>query len=136
MRTIPDDLVGFDFVWSCCSLEHLGSLEKGLEFIHESLKCVRPGGIAVHTTAFNLSANDWTLATGPVVAYRRRDIEDLARQLRKQGHEIVLNFTLGDKEADLRVDGEPCYLKRPRPLKYVLGNFVLTAIGLIIGKKA
>jgi SAM-dependent methyltransferase len=134
MRAVPADLADFDFTWSCCSLEHLDTLKKGIDFIHESLRCLRPGGFAVHTTALNLSSNDLTLETGPVVAYRRRDIEDLARTLLAQGHEIVLNFTLGDRERDIYVDGAPDYRKKPGPLKYVLGNFVLTAIGLIIRK--
>ena len=29
MTAIPDDLAGFDFCWSSCALEHLGSLAAG-----------------------------------------------------------------------------------------------------------
>ncbi len=54
MNNITSDLRGFDFLWSSCSLEHLGSLQHGLTFIENSLNCLRPGGIAVHTTEFNL----------------------------------------------------------------------------------
>jgi SAM-dependent methyltransferase len=61
MRAIPADLRGFDFVWSSCSLEHLGTIGRGLRFILDALECVRPGGFAVHTTEFNLSSNRWTL---------------------------------------------------------------------------
>jgi len=136
MRAIPSGLTGFDFTWSCCSLEHLDSLENGVRFIHESLACVRPGGIAVHTTELNLSSNDLTIETGPVVAYRRRDIEALARHLMAQGHEIVLNFTLGNKPGDHLVEGAPDWSKTPHPLKFVLSTFVLTAIGLLIRKRA
>src|SRR5207253_9140865 len=72
MRSIPDDLRGFDFCWSVCSLEHLGTLAAGLDFIENSLKTLVPGGIAVHTTAFNVHSNEDTLETGPSVAYRER----------------------------------------------------------------
>ncbi len=30
MNLIPDDLTDFDFIWSSCAFEHLGSIEKGL----------------------------------------------------------------------------------------------------------
>jgi 2-polyprenyl-3-methyl-5-hydroxy-6-metoxy-1,4-benzoquinol methylase len=50
MTRVTNDLTGFDFVWSSCSLEHLGTLKRGTDFIWRSLECLRPGGIAVHTT--------------------------------------------------------------------------------------
>lgn len=46
---------GFDFVWSPCALEHLGSKQLGLEFIVKSAQCLKPGGMAVHATEFDLS---------------------------------------------------------------------------------
>mgnify|MGYP005869253905 CR=1 FL=1 len=58
MNAIPEDLKRgrFDFLWSVCSLEHLGSLERGEDFVVEAMRCLRPGGVAVHTTEFNLDA--------------------------------------------------------------------------------
>jgi len=56
MNNIPASVFGkFDFVWSSCALEHLGSKLLGLRFIVESAKCLRVGGIAIHTTEFDLS---------------------------------------------------------------------------------
>jgi 2-polyprenyl-3-methyl-5-hydroxy-6-metoxy-1,4-benzoquinol methylase len=56
MNKIQPELYGqYDFVWSSCSLEHLGSLKHGLNFIRNSLKCLKPGGIAVHTTEYSES---------------------------------------------------------------------------------
>ena len=46
----------------------------------DSLRFLRPGGIAIHTTEFNVSSNDNTVADGDTVIYRKRDIEDLARE--------------------------------------------------------
>ena len=52
MNSIPFDLGQFDFCWSACCLEHLGSLQHGLEFVEASVeRCLRPGGIAIHTTS-------------------------------------------------------------------------------------
>ena len=57
MRALPTDLGHFDFVWSSCALEHLGSLEAGMHFIEASLALLKPGGVAVHTTEYNLTSN-------------------------------------------------------------------------------
>ena len=54
MNNIPNNLRGYDFCWSACCLEHLGSISNGLEFICNSLETLRPGGVAVHTTELNL----------------------------------------------------------------------------------
>lgn len=62
MRQIPQEFNdAFDFTWSACALEHLGGIEPGLRFIEESLRCIRPGGVAVHTTEWNFSSEDSTL---------------------------------------------------------------------------
>jgi hypothetical protein len=67
----------FDFLWSSCSLEHLGSLEAGMDFVKQSTDLLKPGGVAVYTTEFNVSSNDETLTSGPLVVYRKRDVEKL-----------------------------------------------------------
>ncbi len=83
MTDIPSDLEGFDFVWSACALEHLGSLDKGIQFIHDSVRCLRPGGVAIHTTEYNYSSNDDTVAEGGTVLYRQRDIQGVVETLRR-----------------------------------------------------
>jgi hypothetical protein len=56
MNNIPTSFFDkFNFVWSSCALEHLGSKLLGLRFIVESAKCLKVGGIAIHTTEFDLS---------------------------------------------------------------------------------
>lgn len=44
MNVIDPDLTGFDFTWSSCSLEHLGSIARGLDFIRNSVECLKFGG--------------------------------------------------------------------------------------------
>lgn len=132
MREVPDDIKGYDFAWSACALEHLGTLEAGFDFIRKSLECVKPGGVVVHTTEYNLSANEATVETGPTVLYRRTDLERFARSLKEDGHEIRLTFGLGDTVADRYVDEVPytnCHLKLWQD------GFVITSFGLTIGKK-
>lgn len=133
MNKIPSDLRGFDFVWSACSLEHLGSLELGLQFIVNAMDCLSPGGIAVHTTEYNLSSNDKTVDRQRTVIYRRRDMEELAQRLGALGHSIApFNFHPGKGELDHYVDLPP-YKWTPH-LKLLIGGFAATSIGIIVRK--
>lgn len=131
MRQIPSDLRDFDFTWSSCAFEHLGSIENGVEFIFEQMNCLRPGGVAVHTTEFNVSSNTETTTVGPTVLFRKRDIKQLARGLQKLGHRIVIDFTLGNTEHDLHVDCPPWSGAHLRLLE---DGYVITSFGLIIEK--
>lgn len=138
MRAIPPSLRGFDFLWSACALEHLGSLEAGEQFINEALACLKPGGIAVHTTEFNLSSNDETLGQAdqfawPTALYRRQDLERIAERLRAAGHTVAdLNFDAGTGWADLQMDPPP--YQHGVHLRLEINGFVATSYGLIIQK--
>ena len=134
MNDIPTDLVSgaYDFIWSCGSLEHIGGLKNGLDFIEKAMACLRPGGIAVHTTEFNIVSDERTLDSPNMSFYRRSDIEALAQRLRTQGHQITLNFTKGATVADFHIDREP--FNYPLSINALVGDFVITSIGLIIQK--
>ena len=136
MNRIPEDLSreSFDFTWSACAFEHLGSIELGLQFVENSLKCLKPGGIAVHTSELNVSSNDETLTSGGTVLFRKRDFEALAERLRVQGHEIDLNFHLGTQDFDRFYDVPP--YSEFTHLKLELDRFLTTSYGLVIKKKA
>lgn len=133
MNAVPDDLVDYDFCWSACALEHLGSIEQGLAFIERSLDCLKPGGLAIHTTEFNLSSNEDTVDHAETVLFRRRDIDDLVERLTARGHTVApLDLEPGDGPVDRFIDVPPY---RPVPhLQMVLGGFATTSLGLIIRK--
>jgi SAM-dependent methyltransferase len=134
MNNIPDDLRDFDFNWSSCSFEHLGSIEKGLAFLKNQLKTLKPGGWAVHTTEFNISSNDRTLETGDTVVFRMRDIEQLVKELRSEGHYVEeLDYSLGGLPEDFAVDVHP--YQQEKHLKLQICEYVATSIGIIIQKK-
>jgi tetratricopeptide (TPR) repeat protein len=134
MNAVPNDLAGFDFCWSACALEHLGSIEQGLRFIERSLEPLKPGGYAVHTTEFNLSSNDDTLKDGRTVLFRRRDFEALTQKLQAAGHEVApFDFDPGWGKVDRYIDVPP-YLEEPH-LKLALEGYATTSIGLIVRKK-
>jgi hypothetical protein len=133
MNAIPDDVEGYDFCWSACALEHLGSIDAGLAFIENSLGCLKPGGWAVHTTEFNLSSNRDTLSTGGTVLFRRQDFERLAARLSAQGHVMApLDFDPGFAPLDRYIDVPP-YTDAPH-LKLALEGYATTSFGLIIQK--
>lgn len=135
MNAVPDDLEGFDFCWSACALEHLGSIEAGLAFIRRSIVTLRPGGLAVHTTEFNVSSNEDTLSTGGTVLFRRRDIDGLIAQLQADGHEVApMDYDAGDRPIDRYIDVPP-YRAEPH-LKLALSGYAATSIGLIIRRGA
>jgi hypothetical protein len=133
MNDVPDDLQGFDFTWSSCAFEHLGDLRAGTDFVVEQMRCVAPGGVAVHTTELNVSSGDRTVAAGPTVLYRRRDIEELAARLRGLGYRIDVDLTEGIAPADGHVDVPPF---SDTHLRTTLGEFVTTSVGLVIEKPA
>ncbi|MEQ5788197.1 class I SAM-dependent methyltransferase [Erythrobacter sp. NFXS35] len=133
MNAIPADLAGqFDFCWSACALEHLGSIEQGLAFIEQSVECLVPGGVAVHTTEFNCSSDDDTLDNASTVLFRQRDFLQLAATLRARGHSIDITFDLGDQPLDQHVDVAP--YSADKHLKLQIEQWVTTSFGLIVRK--
>jgi hypothetical protein len=131
MNAIPDDLSGFDFIWSSCSFEHLGSIDHGLAFIKEQMKCLRRGGVAVHTTEYNVGSNRETIDNEATVLFRRRDFQRLARWLYSHGHRIRLDFRPGTLPDDQHVDAAPFSSVH---LRTAILGFTTTSFGLIVRK--
>jgi len=133
MNHVPDDLRGFDFTWSSCALEHLGTLAAGTDFIVAQMDCLRPGGVAVHTTEYLVSTDDAasTVEQGGTVFYRRSDIGDLIDELRRAGHAIDMDYTLGTTPDDVHIDVAPY---SDVHLRTQLGEYVTTSVALIVTK--
>ncbi len=135
MNELPDDLGTFDFLWSCCAFEHIGSIEAGLRFVLNASRFLRPGGVAIHTTEYNHSSNDATFETPVLSLYRRRDLEGLAARVEAAGDRILtLNFTGGDLPQDNYVDLPP-YAQKTH-LKLLIEQYVTTSFGFAIVKGA
>lgn len=136
MNAIPSDLDNtFDFCWSACCLEHLGSIQHGLDFIVESIRILRPGGVAVHTTEFNMDSNSETIESRDLSLFRRRDIEAVVQRLQGLGYHVEeIDWSAGEGFLDGYVDLPP-YKQEPH-LRLKLGEYSCTSIGLIITKPA
>lgn len=133
MNSIPENIEGYDFTWSACAFEHLGSIQKGLEFVKNSIKCLKPGGIAVHTTEFNAHSNEETVESGATVLFRQKDIRKLESELALEGHNISLNFNFGDSRLDKFYDVPP--YSDYTHLKLLIDKHVTTSLGVFIKKK-
>jgi hypothetical protein len=132
MNEIPDHLANrFDFCWSACSLEHLGSLDHGLRFIENSLKALKIHGVAVHTTEFNVSSNKDTLESRDLSLYRKCDVEKLFNKLEEAGHHVEpLDLSTGTTFIDGYIDLPP-YHHEPH-LRLRIAGYDCTSIGLIV----
>lgn len=145
MNAIPADLSGYDFCWSICALEHLGSIERGLAFIENAMATVRPGGVAVHTTEFNIDPRGRTIDNWPTVLFKREHFLMLADRLRAAGHDVApMDFDIGDKPMDRFIDLPPWSHDMPDEwqawhgqgahLKVAFDGFASTCFGLVIRK--
>jgi 2-polyprenyl-3-methyl-5-hydroxy-6-metoxy-1,4-benzoquinol methylase len=132
MRHIPTDLRGFDIVWSSCCFEHLGSPQAGLDFVLAAMDCLSPGGLAVHTTEYDVHESPEIVDLGAVVLYRRQELAWLAAELRRRGHSISFNFHLPDSDPRDRHEDEEPY--SDVHLRVKLGPTAAASFGLVITK--
>jgi len=139
MNFIPKHFEGkFDFIWSSCALEHLGTLHEAKNFVYEAMRCLKPNGIAVHTTEINLRFQfESFLMNTHVIPLRSIDFIEIAEFLTKKGHKVApLDFRLDDSNlyansADLNsTEGifHPHFIVK-------MARYTLTSFGLIIQKK-
>jgi hypothetical protein len=133
MNNVPKHLIDYDFCWSSCALEHIGGLESGFNFIKNSLNCLKPGGIAVHTTEFNLSSNINTFESEGSSVYRKKDIENFAEEMFEEGHELYLNFNIGESIRNFGVDEDRS--NKDFHLKLKIQDFISTSFGFFIRKR-
>ena len=134
MNHIDKDIQNFDFCWSSCALEHLGSLKRGMDFIKNSLSTLKHGGIAVHTTEFNLSSDTDTIENATTSIYRKKDILSLVHDLESEGHYVYpVDWHNGNDVLDTFIDLPP-HSKKDMHLRLMIESYVCTSIGLIIRK--
>ena len=141
MNSIPPTVADYDFCWSSCAIEHLGSLDHGKQFLYNMINCIKPGGIAVHTTEYNMLSNTQTITDGNSVLYRERDLVEIAESLQNQGHYVEpLDFRLDNSAADQVISMIP--YRHPSSdhdtyphFKLELDGYLSTSFGLIVKKK-
>jgi hypothetical protein len=86
--TIPRHLLNFDFLWSIDMAQRFGSPAIGQWFIDASLRCLRPGGLAVHIVPFDPLAAQRDITTeGPL--FGRGDVERIALGMISRENEVA-----------------------------------------------
>jgi len=130
MNEIPAKYLNrFDFTYSACSLDHLGTITHGMKFIENSLKCLKPGGWAIHTTEYNVGSNERTIERGSTVFWRKKDIEVLARILREKDYFVEdIDFSRGQHRENYVVDHPPY---KPNHTVLFVGGQTVSSILLI-----
>lgn len=148
MNNIPAFQESFDFCWSVCAMEHLGSIRKGLLFVENSLGPLKPGGIAIHTTEYNYLSDNKTIDNWPTVLFLRKHFEELAAELSRKGHRVLgPDFTLGNGVLDKFIDLPPYavgegWLSREQwaeenqaaHLRLSVDGFPCTCFGIVVQK--
>jgi SAM-dependent methyltransferase len=150
MNNIPDDIGDdYDFCWSVCAMEHLGSIELGLAFVESSLQLLRPGGIAIHTTEYNYLPTGDTIRSGPTVLFQREHFEQLADRIAAHGGRMLgPDFDIGSGVLDRYVDVPPYFLEgglmgtgafddvnQAAHLRMLLGGFPITCFAVIAERR-
>jgi hypothetical protein len=94
LTELPPDLRGFDFLWSISIVDRAPIMNEFSAFIHDSMRVLRPGGLAVHVFGI-VTAEGKYEAAGPQ-PISRKAMERLALTLIARNHEIAqLNFGYG-----------------------------------------
>ena len=89
------------------------------------------GGVACHTTEFNLSSNDETVERGQTVIFRKRELDALTSELRAHGHHVSdIKVAPDAHHLDAYVDTPP--YSQPPHLRLELDGYASTSIGLVI----
>ncbi|NCD09304.1 MAG: methyltransferase domain-containing protein [Negativicutes bacterium] len=148
MNDLPIDLdQKFDFCWSVCAVEHLGSIRNGLKFLENSLRLLKKGGISVHTLEFNVFSDKETIDNWPDVLFRKKDMLLLSETISAIGGRVIgFDFDFGSNFFDNYIDVppfphqkisyskiEPGVTNNPH-LKLLINNFPSTCFGVIIEK--
>jgi len=147
MNAIPAALAGYDFCWSVCALEHLGSIDHGMAFIENSLTTIKPGGLSVHTTEININGDGETIDNWPTVLFQKKHFEALGAKLTARGHDVAaFDFFMGDKPMDRFIDLPPyhhdlpqdfaSWVGAPQHLKLGIDGFASTCFGFLVRKAA
>jgi len=125
--------IGYDFHWSSCVIEHLGGIHKATEFVIESSKKLAPGGVAVHTTEFNLSSDLDTVDEPGTCILRGSDILQLIKSLQSLGLEVEpIILDPGQHPYNFHIDAPP--YQSTVHLRLELERFSATSIGLVLQK--
>jgi SAM-dependent methyltransferase len=131
MNDIPNDLKDFDFCWSSCAVEHIGGLDKSINHICNCMNTLKPGGILVFTTEYNITSEEETIENPYNYVFTKKNIETIIEKLENEGHYVYpLDLRLGNLSGNKYVDLPPYHQKLH--LRLLMDGFEVTSIGIIV----
>ncbi len=133
MNAMPAGLGSYDLVWSSCVIEHLGTPDAGLDFVRRSLDLLHPGGVAVHTTEFDLTPGPETVDYGHCAVYRRQDVEKLRCEVVAAGFQMTINsYVAFEHPADRYVAPPLSVGDEEFHLKLALYDSITTSFAIVV----
>merc|ERR1711865_389393 len=126
----------FDFVWSTCSVEHVGSIEKGIAAVLNSVKLLKPGGVAIHTVEFNLWSEEQTTRTENESIWRKKDMERLIAAAQTAGYIVpTVSWGAGHGKFDRVPNGQDkCAYVDHNHIKLGCFGEIKTSFAMVIQK--
>ena len=101
------------------------------------IRCLKPGGVAVHTTEFNLSSDVDTIEYGGSVIWRRRDVEEIKDYFNGIGCNMEVSFYRTNNEANNYIDMPPFKGEwKPYHMNLVIDGYLSTSIAFVIRNKS
>jgi hypothetical protein len=135
MRTLENLPSGFDLIWSSCAMEHLGSRRAGLDFARRSLQLLKRGGMAFHTTEFNIMSPEGVDIDPSNCVYGKNDLELFGYELRDDKAAMEhMNFDMGHHQFDLNYDQPPYFQPGSMHFKLKIGGVLCTSSLMILHK--
>jgi SAM-dependent methyltransferase len=141
MTRLPDDLGRPNLTWSSCVIEHLGSPTLAMDFVMSSARLLAPGGLAVHTTEYELTRRTETVDYGHCAVFRLQDFEELLDRATAEGFRMSLNPYVAmdapqDRWVSLALTSHAQALQDAAHLKLVINESVSTSFGLVVHRPA
>jgi hypothetical protein len=123
-------------------VEHLSSIEASIQAMCTMMRCLAPGGLAIHTTELQIGCYDTRLALGGTVLFQPDDLLRLQDRLAAQGDRLwPLDLAAGSLAADRHLGEPPFTGDTPHLTLRVFGEvggrrtgFVTTSIALIASR--
>jgi hypothetical protein len=140
LAQVPPDLYGrFDLVFSTGALARLGGARAAGDYLLAAMRCLRPGGTAVHVTGFDLGGGAPPTKHGPFWL-RAADMEQITRRLHRAGHrmkpvDLDPGAGLLDQFVDQPAERPDWPLRAPDgtpQLRALVEGRIVTSVGLVV----
>jgi 2-polyprenyl-3-methyl-5-hydroxy-6-metoxy-1,4-benzoquinol methylase len=130
MNAAPGQFEGLaDITYSAGSLEHIGGIEASMAFLCNQMKCLKPGGLAFHTTEFSFDRK--LVNYKNLCVFQQKHLQAVRERLYAQGDSLLYDLSRGKEPEDYVVDPPPYGLPH---LKLDIDGVTSTSILLVMSR--